>query len=76
MESYTQFWVGRPDPVHLDPGNPVFPEFFFSLFFALMDLLGPRDRPLVVSDGVRPPWDPPEAFEGPRGYFAFLTLKP
>ena len=41
-----------------------------------MDLLGPRDRPLVVSDGVRPPWDPLEASEGPQGRFAFLSLKP
>ena len=30
----------------------------------------------MVHDGVRPPWDPPDASEGPRGHFAFLSLKP
>ena len=29
-----------------------------------------------VPYGVRPPWDPPEASEGPQGHFAFLSLKP
>ena len=28
-----------------DPGNPDFPEIFFSLFFASMDLLGPQGHP-------------------------------
>ena len=37
-----------PDPVHPDPGNPVFPEIFFSLFFASMDLLGPQGHPRMV----------------------------
>ena len=27
-------WGRRPDPAHPDPGNPVFPEIFFSLFLA------------------------------------------
>ena len=30
----------------------------------------------MVPDGVRTPQDPPEASEGPRGHFAFLSLKP
>ena len=72
MESYTQFWVGRPDPVHPDPGNPVFPEIFFLLFFASMDLLGPQGHP---PDGPESPNPDPDReirfFENPDFLFFF-----
>ena len=58
----------EPDPVNLD-----FPEFFFSLFFASMDLLGPQGHPPNVP--VRPNPDPDREirfFENPD--FSFFRL--
>ena len=45
---------GDPDPV-----NPDFPEFFFSLFFASTDLLGPQGHPpdVPVPPNPDPDWE-------------------
>ena len=49
-------WGLRPDPVHPDPGNPVFPEIFFSLFFASTDPLGPQGRPRMDRNHLIRTW--------------------
>ena len=65
---------GNPDP---DPGNPDFPEFFFSLFFASTDLLGPQGHPPDVP--VPPNPDPDREirfFENPDfSFFRLFKLK-
>ena len=60
-----------------DPGNPDFPEFFFSLFFASTDLLGPQGHPPDVP--VPPNPDPDreiQFFENPDfSFFPLFKLK-
>ena len=60
-----------------DPRNPDFPEIFFSLFFASMDLLGPKGHP---PDGPESPNPDPDReirfFENPDfSFFRLFKLK-
>ena len=70
-------WGRRPDPVHPDPGNPVFPEIFFSLFLLLWTSWDLRVTPRMDRNHLIRIRTGKSGFSKIRifRFFAFLSLK-